>query len=144
MKISDYPSATATDNADILYVIQTSGTAKISKKIAKSLLLSKVDVKTIFNKGINYGTAPQSLTNTGTVDIQSGIAALNCTADSSFILPSGTQGDEILILVETNPSFICEVVGTFAHTSSIDIGLAGQTIRIVFHHGKWYVVGEKK
>lgn len=141
MKVSDYPSATTIDNADSLYLVQTSGTAKISKKVAISKLFERFNVKTIFNKGINYGTTPQSLSGNGIIDLSTGMVSLVCPFDSSFAMPStATQGDELIVLVETNTSFQCVLTGTFATGSSYSMGRTGSTARFVFHYGKWYLL----
>lgn len=140
MKVTDYPSATAIDNTDLLYLIQTSGSAKISKKTTISKFFEKINIKSIFSKGFNYGITPNLLTDSGTIDIQNGINALTCTQDATFILPNGTQGDEVIILVESNPSFTCTLTGTFAFGSSYIVGQTGSTLRCVFHHGKWYSI----
>lgn len=138
VKVSDYPTATTLVETDLVYLVQSSGSAKVSKKSTLTTLFNRVFSKTIFNKGINYGTTPQTLTNTGTIDIQIGITALICTANGSFILPAGTQGDEKIILVENNPSFVCMITGTFSTGNSFNVGLGGGGYSFVFHSGKWY------
>jgi hypothetical protein len=140
MKVTDYPLASVVDNSDTMYLIQTSGSAKISKKVLISKFFEKINIKSIFSKGVNYGTTPQSLTDTGTIAIDSGITALICTQNASFILPNGSQGDEVIILVEANPSFTCTVTGTFALGSNLVLGQTGTTARCLFHHGKWYIL----
>jgi hypothetical protein len=140
MKLSDYTSATVVENTDMMYLVQTSGTAKISKKVLISKLFEKINIKSIFQKGINYGTMPQGLSGLGAIDLTSGVVSLSCPFDSTFSMPTGTQGDEIIILVENNPSYQCVLTGSFATGNSVSMGLTGDTARFIFHYGKWYKV----
>lgn len=139
VKVSDYPTASVLADTDLMYLVQSSGAVKVSKKVPLSTLFTKIFSKSIFVKGINYGIAPQTLTNSGTIDTQVGLTTLICTTNSTFTLPAGTQGDEKIILVENNPSFTCNVSGTFVTTSLLNVGITGKSLRIVFHNGKWYI-----
>lgn len=140
VKVSDYPTASVLADTDLLYLIQSSGTAKVSKKVPLSTLFTKIFSKSIFVKGVNYGISPQTLTNSGTIDIQVGITTLICTTNSTFTLPAGTQGDEKIILVENNPTFTCNVTGAFAIGNVFDVGATGSALRVIFHNGKWYLI----
>lgn len=141
MKVTDYPSATVVDNTDTMYLIQTLNTAKISKKISIAKLFEKFNIKSIFSKGINYGTTPLGLSGIGAIDFSAGIVSLSCPYDSTFTMPSvATQGDELIIVVEGNPSYQCVLTGTFATGSSYSMGRTGSTARFIFHYGKWYLL----
>ena len=138
-KISAYPTTNILNDADILYVVQNSGGTNASKKVSFAHAMTKVNTKTSFTNGINLGVASQALTNSGTINT-AGITALTLTAAGTFTLNAGTEGDEKVILIESNPSsFPCSIVGTFfGSVTSISKNDAGIVIRLLFHNGIWY------
>ena len=139
-KVSDFTEATTLAADDIVYIVQTANGTKTSRKAKLTTLFAKVFSKTIFQKGINYGVTPQALTTSGSIDLSVGITAITATTDIAATIAAGTEGDEKIILVESNPANIITLTGTFGdNTTSKVLGVTGTKWRLVFHNGKWYI-----
>ena len=138
-KITDYSPTSSISSADIFYVVQNVGGTNTSKTVSFANLMAVVPTKTAFTNGINYGGTPQELTNSGTIST-AGITALILTATGNFTLPNGSQGDEKILITESNVgAHVNTVNGVFANgTTSIDAGATGTMTYLVFHHGIWY------
>lgn len=127
--VAGLPELTSLNDTDVFYVIRPSDTTKDYK----------TTVTTIKTK-INSENSVE-VSATGSIDVSKDIILLNVGLSAiNLILPDGTANKEILIVGKSLSSNAVITVTNFISNNTITFTLTGQTIKLKFISGKWYIL----
>jgi hypothetical protein len=139
-KVSELPPATTCGSSDILYIVQ-SGT---SKKITLNNLFAHAG-NVQFEGNVNYSSSIQTLGSPGTIDVTKQITHLTIDSNGgSLVIPKGTP-QQIKILVVTSSFGGTYLLNSLAANSNVaaNVGLTltGDAVTLLFTNDKWYAIG---
>jgi proline racemase len=137
-KVSELTSATSAGGSDVLYLVQSS----TSKKITVANLFNDISNPT-FTGNVKVGGTPQTLSSPGIVSITTPITHLSVDAVGGTLnIPTGADG-QVKYLVLT-----ASAGGTYAlNTSNISANAnvlfdqVGDSAQLLYTNNKWFVVG---
>ena len=137
-KISELTSATSLGVSDLLYVVQ-SGT---SKKITAATLFANASNPTL--KGnVALDSSVQSIIASGTtVDLTKPVSHLTADASGgSIVIPEGSTNQiKIIAMIATTGGAYTLSTNT-AGSATITFNSVGDTATLLFTNNKWYMIG---
>ncbi len=137
-KLSELTSATSVGGSDLLYLVQSNA----SKKVTASTLFANAGNVT-FLGNINVGGTPQSLAAPGIIALSTPITHLTVDASGGTLsIPTGTTGQKKYLLM------ISAAGGTFtinnaniAGNANVKFDSVGDTATLLYSNSKWFVIG---
>lgn len=140
-KVSALTSATSVGGSDLLYLIQSN----TSKKITAGTLFANAGNVTL-SGNINIGGTPQTLSSPGLVSLTTPITHLTADATGGTLqLPQGTNGQlKILSLISTSGGSYAINPANIAASANIVLNSSGDSVWLLFTNNKWYVIGDKQ
>lgn len=137
-KVSELTSATSVGVADLLYVIQSN----TSKKVTAATLFANAANVTL--KGnINLDSSVQSIASTGaTVDLTKPVSHLTADASGgSIVIPQGTTNQvKYLVMIATSGGSYT-LSSNVANSDTITFSNVGDTAQLLYTNNKWFMVG---
>lgn len=137
-KVSDLTSATSVGGSDLLYLVQSN----TSKKITADSFFGNTGNVT-FKGNINIGGSVQTLATAGLINLSTPITdlqALNVTG--SLILPTGTSGQiKYLVMSAQSESGNYTISSNVSGNATITFDHTGDTAQLMFYGTKWFMVG---
>ena len=135
-KVSELTSATSVGGSDVLYLIQSN----TSKKVTASTLFANAENATL--KGNVKLSGVQSLSTPGTVDLLKVITHLSADASGGDItLPNGADGQLKILVMTSTSGGTYTVRGNVANNANIVFSAAGNTASLLYTNSKWFMVG---
>lgn len=138
-KVSELTSATTIGGSDLLYLVQSD----TSKKVTAATLFantSNVVVKGTFG----YDPSVQLLAAPGVIDVSKTITHLAAGAtDGTCTLPTGTAGQVKVIALISTTGGDYTVTGNIANNGVITFSTAGETAQLLYTNSKWFMIGGK-
>lgn len=137
-KVSALTAATSTGGSDLLYIVQSN----TSKKITVANFLANASNITLSGT-INIGSTPQSLGSPGIVSLNVPITHLSSDALGGTIhMPQGTTGQiKYLTLVSTAGGSYLINAANMAGNANVVFDAVGDAAQLLFTNNKWYVIG---
>ena len=137
-KVSALTSATSAGGSDLLYLVQSN----TSKKITVGNFLANAGNVTLTGN-INIGGTPQQLASPGLISLTTPITQLTVDATGGTLqIPQGTSGQVKYV------TMIAAAGGTYTINSANIAGGAnvafdrvGDTAQLLFTNSRWYIVG---
>lgn len=139
-KVSELTSATSVGGSDLLYLVQTN----TSKKVTAATLFANAGNVTL--KGnINLDSSTQLLGAPGVLDLTKPVTHLESDASGGTLtLPNGTTNQvKIIVMTATaGGTFrISSNSSNIAHTGNIVFSARGNTATMLYTSNKWYMIG---
>ena len=133
-KVSDLTSATSAGGSDVLYLVQSN----TSKKITVANLFGNISNPTLSGNIIIGGT-PQTLGSPGIVNITTPITHLSADATGGTLqIPAGTQGQfKLLTMTATAGGSYTVATSNIAGNTNIVFDAVGDTVLLYFTNSKW-------
>lgn len=137
-KVSELISATSAEGSDVLYLVQTN----VSKKISVANFFGNISNPTLAGNIVIGGT-PQTLGSPGIVSITTPITHLSADAIGGTLqIPAGVQGQKkYLIMTATAGGAYALATSNVAGNATITLDNVGDTATLLFTNSKWFVVG---
>lgn len=138
-KVSGLTAATSLGGSDLLYLVQSN----TSKKITVANFFSNAsNVKLSGN--INIGGTPQSLGSPGLISLTTPITHLSVDSSGGILqLPEGTNGQiKILTLISSSGGTYTVNPTHLASSANVKFNSVGDTSILLFTQNKWYVIGQ--
>ena len=137
-KVSELTSATSAGGSDVLYLVQSN----TSKKITVANFLGNAGNVTLTGN-INIGGTPQSLGAPGIISLTTPITHLAVDAVGGTLqIPQGTNGQtKILVLTAAAGGTYTINNANVAGNANIGFDNIGDTASMLFTNSKWYVIG---
>lgn len=137
-KVSALTSATSVGGSDVLYLIQSN----TSKKVTAGTLFANAGNVTL-SGNINIGGTPQTLSSPGLISLTTPITHLSADATGGALqLPQGTNGQvKILMLVSTAGGSYTVNNANVAASGNVRFDNSGDTAQLLYTNNKWYVIG---
>jgi hypothetical protein len=137
-KVSALTSATSVGGSDVLYLIQSN----TSKKVTAGTLFANAGNVTL-SGNINIGGTPQTLSSPGLISLNTPITHLTADATGGALqLPQGTNGQvKILMLVSTAGGSYTINNANVAASGNVRFDNSGDTAQLLYTNNKWYVIG---
>jgi hypothetical protein len=137
-KVSALTSATSVGGSDVLYLIQSN----TSKKVTAGTLFANAGNVTL-SGNINIGGTPQTLSSPGLISLTTPITHLSADATGGALqLPQGTNGQvKILMLVSTAGGSYTINNANVAASGNVRFDNSGDTAQLLYTNNKWYVIG---
>ena len=136
-KISELVSATSAGGSDLLYLIQSN----TSKKITVGSLFANAGNVTLTGN-INLGGTPQLLSSPGTISLTTPVTHLVVDSIGGVLqLPRGTNGQlKILTLISTSGGSYTLNTDNVAGSLNVILDKNGDTVVLVYTNNKWFPV----
>lgn len=137
-KVSALTSATSVGGSDVLYLIQSN----TSKKVTAGTLFANAGNVTL-SGNINIGGTPQTLSSPGLISLTTPITHLSADATGGALqLPQGTNGQvKILMLISTAGGSYTINNANVAASGTVRFDNSGDTAQLLYTNNKWYVIG---
>lgn len=135
-KVSDLTSATSVGGSDVLYLIQSN----TSKKVTASTLFANAENATL--KGNVKLNGVQTLSTPGIIDLLKIITHMSSDASGGDItLPNGSDGQLKILVMTSTAGGTYTVKGNVANNANIVFNAAGKTASLLYTNSKWFMVG---
>ena len=136
-KVSELTAATAASGSDLLYIVQSN----TSKKITVANLLANAADPTL-SGNIKIGGTVQLLAAAGAISLTSPITHLTSDASGGTLtISSGVQGQIKYITMIANSGGTYTISSNVAGSGSIVFNNVGDTAQLLFTNNKWFVIG---
>jgi hypothetical protein len=137
-KVSELTSATSAGGSDVLYLVQSS----TSKKITVSNFFANISNPT-FTGNIFVGGTPQTLSAPGIISVTTPITHLNIDGVGGTLqIPQGSSGQTKIIVTTTSYGGTYTInYANIAANANVSFNNAGDTATLLFTNSKWYVIG---
>lgn len=139
-KVSELTSATSFGVADVLYLVQSGA----SRKMTGAVLFANAANVTL--KGnINLDPSIQTMTSAGAISLTVPVTHLNADASGGTItLANGTTNQvKYLVMIATaGGSYTINGVGSnIANNANVVFSAVGKTAQLLYTNNKWFMVG---
>lgn len=136
-KVSELTSATSVGGSDVLYLVQSS----TSKKVTASTLFANASNVTL--KGnVNLESSVQLLASAGIIDLTKPVTHLSVGAGTgTCAIPAGTTNQVKIIAMIDNGGGSYTISSNIANNASIVFDSIGDTATLLYTNNKWYVIG---
>ena len=139
-KVSELTSATSIGVSDLLYVVQSN----TSKKLTTAVLFANAANVTL--KGnINLDSSVQTLSTAGAITLTSPITHLSADASGGAVtIPVGTTNQLKYIVMTSTAGGTYTINGasnSIAASANIVFSAEGKTAQLLYTNNKWYMVG---
>lgn len=139
-KVSELTSATSVGGSDLLYLVQTN----TSKKVTAATLFANASNVTL--KGnVNLDPSVQLLASPGIIDLTKPVTHLSSDASGGTItLPNGTASQvKVIAMIGTSGGTyrISSNSSNLAYSGNIVFSAAGNTATMLYTNSKWYLIG---
>lgn len=137
-KVSELTSATSVGGSDLLYLVQSN----TSKKVTAATLFANAANVTL--KGnISIDTTVQLLASPGIIDLTKPVTQLASDASGgTLVLPQGTLGQiKIVVMTATAGGTYTIGGGNVANSANVVFNNVGDTATMLYTNNKWFVIG---
>ena len=139
-KISELTSATSIGVSDLLYVVQSN----TSKKLTTAVLFANAANVTL--KGnINLDSSVQTLSTAGAITLTSPITHLSADASGGAVtIPVGTTNQLKYIVMTSTAGGTYTINGAsnnVAANANVVFSAVGKTAQLLYTNSKWFMVG---
>lgn len=136
-KVSELTSATSVGGSDLLYLVQ-SGT---SKKVTAATVFANAANVTL--KGnINLDPSVQLLATPGIIDTTKPITHLAVDATGgNCSIPAGTPGQIKIVCMIADSGGMMHIRGNIANNANVEFSQVGHTATMLYTNNKWFVIG---
>jgi proline racemase len=137
-KVSALAAATSVGGSDILYLVQSN----TSKKVTAGTLFANAGNVTL-QGNINIGGNIQVLASPGIISLTTPITQLTVDATGGTLqLPKGTNGQMKYVVLSTSSGGVYTINNAnVAGSSNIKFDNVGDSATLLFITNKWYMVG---
>ena len=137
-KVSELTSATSAGGSDVLYLVQSS----TSKKITVANLFGDISNPT-FTGNIFVGGTPQTLSSPGIISITTPITHLSADGVGGTLqIPLGTSGQtKIIVMTASQGGTYTINYSNIAANANVTFNNVGDTATMIFTNSKWFVIG---
>ena len=137
-KVSALTAATSLGGSDLLYLVQSN----TSKKITVANFFNNAGNLTL-SGNINIGGTPQALGSPGIISLTTPITHLSVDATGGVVsLPQGTNGQvKIITLVSSAGGVYTINPVTLASSANLQFNSVGDTAICLYTQNKWHVIG---
>lgn len=137
-KVSELTAATSAGGSDLLYLIQSN----TSKKITVGNLFANAGNVTLTGN-VNLGGTPQTLSSPGIISLTTPITHLTVDAIGGDLqIPQGTSGQvKILTLISSSGGTYTLNYSNVAGNANVVFDVVGDTAQLLFTNSKWFVIG---
>lgn len=136
-KVSELTSATTVGGSDLLYLVQSN----TSKKVTAATLFSNAANVTL--KGnINLDSSTQLLASPGNIDLTKPITHLSSDAGGGTIaIPTGTAGQIKVVVMIATAGGTYTIGSNIANNANVVFNAVGDTATLLYTNNKWFVIG---
>ena len=137
-KVSGLVSATSLGGSDLLYLVQSN----TSKKVSVATFFSNAGNVTL-SGNINIGGTPQSLGSPGIISLSTPITHLSIDAVGGTLqIPQGTTGQQkIIVTISAGGGTYTINNANIAGSGNVAFDRVGDTATLLYTQNKWHVIG---
>lgn len=137
-KVSELASATSAGGSDVLYLVQSN----TSKKITIANLFGDISNPTLTGNVVVGGT-PQTLSAPGIISITTPITHLSVDGVGGTLqIPQGSSGQiKVLTMTASQGGTYTLSTSNIAGNANVSFNNVGDTATMLFTSSKWYVIG---
>lgn len=136
-KVSELTSATSVGGSDLLYLVQSN----TSKKISASTFFENMG-NVVLKGNVSLDPSVQLLASPGIIDLTKTITHLS--ADSSggtLILPAGKSNQIKILTMIANAGGTLAVRANIANSANVEFNTIGDTATLLYTNNKWFMIG---
>lgn len=136
-KVSELTAATSVGGSDLLYLVQSN----TSKRITAANFFSNAANVTL--KGnINIDSSVQSLASPGIIDLTKPVTHLSADATGGTItIPNGTTNQIKILTMTSTSGGTYFLSGNIAGAGNVAFDRAGDTATVLYTNNRWFVIG---
>lgn len=136
-KVSELTSATSVGGSDLLYLVQSN----TSKKVTADVLFDNIANSTL--KGtINLDPTVQLLAAGGIVNITNTITHLAVDAsNANLTIPAGSTSQLKILTMISTAGGAYKLTGNIAGSANVIFNQVGDTATMLYTNNKWHVIG---
>lgn len=136
-KVSELTAATSVGGSDLLYLIQSDTSKKIT---AATWFANSANVTLKGN--INLDPTVQVITSPGSIDLTKPVTHLVSDAiGGNCFLPPGTSQQIKVICMLSTAGGVMHVYGNLVNNSNVVFSHSGNTATMMYTNNKWFVIG---
>lgn len=136
-KVSELTTATSVGGSDLLYLIQTN----TSKKVTATTLFQNLG-NVVLRGNVALDPAVQLLASPGIIDISKTITQLATDSTGGLLtIPNGKESQiKILTMVSTTGGTLT-ISSNIAGSANVSFNNVGDTATLLYTYNNWYVIG---
>lgn len=136
-KVSELTAATSVGGSDLLYLVQSN----TSKKITAANFFANIANATI--KGtVNLDPSTQLLASPGIIDLTKPVTHLSSDASGGAItIPAGTTNQVKIIVMTATAGGTYTIGANIANSANVVFNNVGDTATLLYTNNKWFMTG---
>lgn len=137
-KVSELTSATTVGGSDLLYLVQSN----TSKKVTADNFFANIN-NAVLKGNVAYDPTVQLLASPGIVDIAKTVTHFTSDASGGVCtIPTGkTNQVKIIVMISTAGGVFTINNANIAASSNVVFNAAGDTATLLYTNNKWFMVG---
>lgn len=136
-KVSELASATSVGGSDLLYLVQSN----TSKKITAATLFK--NMSNVALKGnVVFDSSVQLLASPGIIDVTKTITHLSSDATGgTLVIPAGEQSQVKILTMIANSGGTMAIRANIANSANVEFNAVGDTATLLYTNNKWFMIG---
>lgn len=136
-KVSELTSATSVGGSDLLYLVQSN----TSKKITASDFFSNAG-NVILKGNVAFDPSVQLLASPGIVDLSKTITHLSADASGGTLsIPAGKANQIKILTMIQNSGGTLAIRSNVANSANVEFNSVGDTATLLYTNNKWFMIG---
>jgi len=136
-KVSELTSATSVGSGDLLYLVQSN----TSKKITAATFFSNTS-NVVLKGNVCLEPTVQLLASPGIIDLTKTVTHISSDATGGTLsIPSGSTNQIKIVTMISNSGGTLAIRANVANSANVEFNNVGDTATLLYTNNKWFVIG---
>lgn len=136
-KVSELTSATSIGGSDLLYLVQSN----TSKKISATTFFENMG-NVVLKGNVAVDSSVQLLASPGIIDLAKTITHLSSDASGGTLtIPAGKASQIKILTMIANSGGTMAIRANIANSANVEFNAVGDTATLLFTNNKWFMIG---
>jgi hypothetical protein len=136
-KVSELTAATSVGGSDLLYLVQSN----TSKKITAANFFGNAG-NVVLKGNVNLDSSVQLLSAPGIIDLNKQVTHLRVDASNgTLVIPAGTDSQLKVIVMIGSSGGSYTISSNIANSANVIFNTVGDTATLLYTNSKWYMIG---
>jgi hypothetical protein len=136
-KVSELTSATSVGGSDLLYLVQSN----TSKKLSASTLFQNLG-NVVLKGNVALDSSVQLLASPGIIDLTKTVTHLSSDASGgTLVIPAGKVNQVKILTMISNSGGTLAIRANVANSANVEFNAVGDTATLLYTYNKWFMIG---
>ena len=136
-KVSELTSATSVGGSDLLYLVQSN----TSKKVSATTFFENLG-NVVLKGNVAFDSSVQLLASPGIIDLSKTITHLSADASGgTLVIPAGKASQIKILTMISNSGGTLAIRANVANSANVEFNAVGDTATLLYTNNKWFMIG---